>query len=125
MPQYLIVTYIPDNFDPSTVTEDDVRAIHAINQEMEDAGILKYVGGLSPATSARTLRSEPDGKVVVTDGPFTETKEHVGGFMIIEAANLEEALRWARRGTYKGGAVGEVREIVFYADPNEEGGETK
>ena len=118
MPQYLIVTYIPDNFDPSTVTEDDVRAIHALNQQMEDAGILKYVGGLSPAASARTLRSEPDGKVVVTDGPFTETKEHVGGFMIIEATNLEEALAWASRGTYTGGVVGEVREILFYPDPD-------
>ena len=119
MPQYLIATYLPDDFDPSVITEEAVRAIHALNKEIEDAGILKYVGGLSPAGSARTLRSGPDGKVLVTDGPFTETKEHIAGFLILEAANLEEALAWARRGTYAGGAVGEVREIVFYPDPNE------
>lgn len=117
MPQYLLATYLPDDFDPSVITEETVRTIHALNKEMEDAGVLKYAGGLSPAVGARTLRSEPGGKVLVTDGPFIETKEHIAGFMILEAASLEEALRWARRGTYAGGAVGEVREIVFYPDP--------
>ena len=119
MPQYLISSYLPDDFDPSVITEEAVQAIHALNKEMEDAGALKYACGLSPASSAKSLRTLPDGKLSVTDGPFIETKEHVGGFLILEAANLDEALAWARRGVYTGGVVGEVREIVFYPDPKE------
>ena len=119
MPQYLLATYLPDDFDPSVITEEDVRKIHALNKEMEDAGVLKFACGFSPASSAKSLRTLPDGKVSVTDGPFIETKEHIGGLMILEAANLEEALTWARRGTYTGGMVGELRELVFYPDPSE------
>ncbi len=47
--------------------------------------------------SAKSLRAQPDGKVVVTDGPYLETKEHVGGFIILKAANLDEALEWGRK----------------------------
>ena len=57
----------------------------------------------------------------VTDGPYTETKEHIAGLMILEAANLEEALVWARKGVLAGGGAGvcEVREILFFPDPKE------
>ena len=62
------------------------------------AGVRKFACGISPAASAKTLRKQPDGKVLVTDGPYTETKEHMGGFWILEAANLDEALAWAKKG---------------------------
>ncbi len=54
-------------------------------------------GGLEPATKARSLRKEPGGEVVIIDGPYLETKEHVGGFWILEAANMDEALAWGRK----------------------------
>jgi hypothetical protein len=56
-----------------------------------------FVGGLSWAPSAKSLRAEADGKVVITDGPYLETKEHVGGFWVLEVANLDDALPWGRK----------------------------
>src|SRR3982074_3389481 len=98
MPQYLVCNYMPDDFDPSTVTEAMIEEIHALNREMIAAGARKFACGLSPAGNAKSLRVQPDGKVLVTDGPYTETKEHMGGFWILEAADLDEALAWARKG---------------------------
>ncbi len=91
MPQYLVCNYLPDDFDPSTVTEAMMEEIHALNRSMIAAGARKFACGISPAANAKTLRKQPDGKVLVTDGPYTETKEHMGGFWILEAAN------WTRR----------------------------
>ena len=85
MPQYLVANYLPDDFDPSTVTEAMMEEIHALNREMIAAGVRKFACGISPAANAKTLRKQPDGKVLVTDGPYTETKEHMGGFWILEA----------------------------------------
>src|SRR6202795_872032 len=85
MPQYLIAGYMPDDFDPSSVTEAMGRAIHAFNKEMEDAGVLKLACGLG---AAKSLRAQTDGKVLVTDGPYLETKEHIGGLYILECADL-------------------------------------
>ena len=98
MPQYLVCNYLPDDFDPSTVTEAMIEEIHALNREMIAAGVRKFACGISPAASAKTLRKQPDGKVLVTDGPYTETKEHMGGFWILEAADMDEALAWAKKG---------------------------
>ena len=117
MPQYLLASYLPDDFDPSTITEETVEAIHALNREIVAAGAEKFACGLFPASNAKSLRKQPDGKVVVTDGPYIETKEHLGGLMILEAADLDEALAWARKGLVAGGASVEVREILFFPDP--------
>src|SRR5262245_13612485 len=116
MPQYLIASYLPDDFAPSAVTPEAVEATDAVNRELEAAGAKKFACGLSPAT--KTLRRQSDGKIVVSDGPYIETKEHVGGLMIIEAANLDVALSWARKGLVAGGAAVEVREVFFRPDPN-------
>jgi hypothetical protein len=124
MPQYLVVSYLPDDFDPSLVTEETIEAIHAVNREMIAAGIRKFACGLSPAASTKTLRKQPDGKVIVRDGPYTESKEHIGGLLILEAANLDEALAWARKGTLTQAPV-EVREILFFPAPSEEAGESQ
>jgi hypothetical protein len=117
MPQYLVANYLPDDFDPSAVTEAMIEEIHALNREMLAAGARKFACGISPASNAKTLRKQPDGTVLVTDGPYTETKEHMGGFWILEAADMDEALAWARRGAISCDAAGEVRELLFYPDP--------
>ncbi len=80
MPQYLVCNYLPDDFDPSTVTEAMIEEIHALNREMIAAGVRKFACGISPAANAKTVRKQSDGKVHVTDGPYTETTEHMGGF---------------------------------------------
>ena len=117
MPQYLVANYMPDDFDPSTVTEAMMEEIHALNREMIAAGVRKFACGISAPGSAKTLRSKPDGKVLVTDGPYTETKEHMGGFWILEAADLDEALAWAKKAAITCDVPGEVRELLFYPDP--------
>jgi len=67
MPQYLVAVYHPDDFDPSTITEEMIEEIHALNRELIAAGVRKFTCGISPAGSAKTLRAQPDGKVLVTD----------------------------------------------------------
>jgi hypothetical protein len=117
MPQYLVAIYHPDDYDPSVETEATIEEIHALNREMIAAGARKFACGLSPASNAKSLRAQPDGTVLVTDGPYLETKEHIGGFWILEAANLDEALAWARKGAVACRASGEVRPILFNPDP--------
>jgi hypothetical protein len=125
MPQYLVASYLPDDFDPSTITEAMVEQIHAVNRELIAAGVRKFACGIAPPDSAKTLRRKPDGKVLVTDGPYTETKEHLGGFWILECANMDEALAWARKGAISCDAVGEVRELLFFPAPEQESGGSK
>jgi hypothetical protein len=76
--------------------EPIMRDLAKLNQDMKDAGVWVFAGGLHPPTTATVLRPE-GGEVLMTDGPFTEAKEHVGGFTIIEAGDLDEALDWGRR----------------------------
>jgi hypothetical protein len=89
------------------------RDIHALNREMVAAGVRIFVAGLSPASSARSLRAQPDGKVLITDGPYLETKEHIGGFWVLEAADLDEALAWGRKAAVACRAPVEVRPILL------------
>ena len=125
MPQYLVCNYMPDNFDPSTVTEEMMEEIHALNREMIAAGVRKFACGIAPAANAKTLRKQSDGKVLVTDGPYTETKEHMGGFWILEAANMDEALAWAKKGAIACDVAGEVRELLFFPAPEQGPGGSK
>jgi hypothetical protein len=98
MTQYLVAIHHPDDYDPSAEDEAMSRDIDALNDEMVAAGVRVFVGGLSPASGAKSLRAQPDGKVLITDGPYLETKEHIGGFWVLEAANLDDALAWGAQG---------------------------
>jgi len=109
MPQYLVAIYHPDNYDPSVETEAMVEEIHALNREMIAAGARIFAGGLSSAGRAKSLRAQPNGKVLLTDGPYTETKEHIGGFWILEAADLDQALAWGHKAVVACRAPVEVR----------------
>jgi len=109
MAQYLVAIHHPDNYDPSTDGEAMARDIDGLNDEMVAAGVRIFVGGLTSPSDARSLRAQPDGKVLVTDGPYLETKEHIGGFWVVEAANLDEALAWGRKAVVACRAPVEVR----------------
>jgi hypothetical protein len=113
MPHYLSVGYLPNDFDPSVLTEATISAIHALNRELIASGARKFACGISPAGTAKSLRAQPDGTVLVTDGPYLETKEHIGGLMVLEAADLDEALEWGRKGALVSHMVGEVRPLFF------------
>ena len=105
MPQYL------DDFDSSSVDDTMVRDIDALNEEMDAKGMRILAGGLGPASRAKFLRVQPDGKVLTTDGPYLETKEHIGGFWVLEVAGLDEALAWGRKAVVACRAPVEVREF--------------
>ena len=110
MTQYLVAIHHPDDYDPS-VAEDEAmdRDISALNNEMKAAGVRVFVGGLQPAKRAKSVRVKPGGKVLVTDGPYIETKEHVGGFWVLEVADFDEALAWGRKAAVACRAPVEVR----------------
>lgn len=114
MPQFLVSGYLPDDFDPSTQTEEMIEGIHALNREMIAAGVRKFACGLG---KTQTLRPKPNGEVLRTDGPYLETKEHIGGFWILETADLDEAVRWASKGAKACRGPVEVREIFFMPAP--------
>lgn len=75
-----------------------VGQVDRFNAEVQEAGCWVFAGGLHPASSATTIRPTGDGTVSTTDGPFAESKEQIGGFWVIEAADLDAALEWARKG---------------------------
>jgi hypothetical protein len=116
MPQYLVSGYLPDNYDPSVETEATIEAIHALNREMIAAGVRKFAGGLGKTV---TLRPQTNGEPLLTDGPYLEAKEHVGGLWILECADMDEVLAWARKGAKVCRFPVEVREIFFVPAPEE------
>ena len=109
MPQYLVAIHHPDNFDSSSESEATVRDIDVLNEEMAAAGVVIFVGGLNPVREAKSLRAQPDGKVLTTDGPYLETKEHIGGFWVLEVADLDQALAWGHKAVVACRAPVEVR----------------
>jgi hypothetical protein len=110
MTQYLVAIHHPDDYDPFAAEDAAMhRDIDVLNDEMVAAGVRVFVGGLRPARDARSVRAQPDGQVLITDGPYLETKEHVGGFWVLEAASLDEALAWGRKAAIACRAPVEVR----------------
>jgi hypothetical protein len=95
MTQYLLSVYQPDGDPPPPeVLEPVMRNLAALRDEMKAAGAWVFTAGLHPASTATVLRVK-DGDVLMTDGPYVEGKEHLGGFTVIEAPDLDEALAWA------------------------------
>lgn len=115
MPQYLVAIHHPENYDPSTEDEAMIRDIGMLNEEMKAAGARFFAGGLESNSKAKSLRRQPTGKVIVTDGPYIEAKEHVGGFWILEAADMGEALAWGSRAVVACRAPVEVRAFIRHS----------
>jgi hypothetical protein len=116
MPKFLVAVQLPTDYDPSTESEATVRDIDALNDEMEAAGARFFAGGLSAPSSAKSLRQRTGGDVFVTDGPYSEAKEHIGGFWILNAANMDEALAWGRKAVVACRAPIEVRQFMGRRD---------
>jgi len=97
MPQFLVAVHHPDNAYPTSLEKETERDIDILNEAMQAAGVRFFAGGLRQPSTAKSLRAQPDGKVLVTDGPYLETKEHMGGFWILECPDLDEAVAWGRK----------------------------
>lgn len=112
MPRYLVAIHHPDDYDPAVAEDAEMhRAIDELNDEMVEAGIRVFVGGLHSARSAKSLRMQPEAEVLVNAGPYLQTNEHMGGFWVLEAANMEEALEWGRKAVIACQAPVEVRQF--------------
>ena len=109
MTQYLVAIHHPDDFEPFSESEETHRDIDALNAEMRAAGVIVFVGGLDRPAKAKSVRRQAGGKLLVTDGPYIESKEHLGGFWVLEAADMDAALEWGRKAAIACRAPVEVR----------------
>lgn len=100
MTQYLLSVYMVDGEPepPADVVQTMYADVDVLNGKLQEAGVWVFAGGLHPADVATVVKVE-NGEVVTTDGPFPESKEHIGGFWIIEVPDLDTALDWARQAT--------------------------
>src|SRR4051794_8874606 len=97
MNQYVLSIYQPDGPPPAPEILDPImRDLEVLNRELRDAGAWVFDVGMHPPETATVLRAKGD-EVLVTDGPFTEGKEHLGGLIVIRVEDLDAALDWGRR----------------------------
>ncbi|GAA2725313.1 YciI family protein [Cellulomonas aerilata] len=116
MSQYLLSVYQPDGPAPAAADLERIMAdVDALDAEMRSAGVWVFSGGLHPASTATVLRPAGD-EVLMTDGPYAEAREHLGGFTVIDAPHLDAALEWGRRLARATTLHIEVRPFVDGAD---------
>jgi hypothetical protein len=106
--QYLVAIHLPDDFDYA-VPNPAAGDIAALNREMVAAGVRVFVGGLAPVGQAKSVTVRAGGRPLVTDGPYLETKEHIGGFWVLDCPSEAEALDWGRKAAIACRAPVEVR----------------
>ena len=116
MTQYLLAVHMVEGAEmPSEELMQQMYAdVDAVNEELKTAGAWVFAGGLHPADTATVVQVKA-GDVVTTDGPFAESKEQLGGFWIITAADLDEALEWAAKGS--AACMGPVEVRPFQDEP--------
>ncbi|MEU6083657.1 YciI family protein [Streptomyces sp. NPDC047108] len=97
MKQYLLSIYQPDGDPPPPEVLDPImREVEAVSAEMRETGAWVFSGGLHPPSTATVVRLK-DEELLTTDGPYLEGKEHIGGFTVIQAPDLDAALEWGRK----------------------------
>ncbi|MGW7003341.1 YciI family protein [Streptomyces sp. NPDC054933] len=118
MKQYLLSVHMVEGQEQPKpeVMQQMYADVEAFNSRLQAEGAWVFAGGLHPPTSATVVRVQ-DGKVLTTDGPFAETKEHLGGFWVIKAEDLDAALAWAGEATKACQGPVEVR--PFQEEPAE------
>ena len=110
MAQYLLSVHTDFDAEPPApeIMERAFKAVDAFNAEVMASGSWVFAGGLHPPSTATVVRAS-DGEVLTTDGPYAETKEQLGGFWIVDVADLDAALELAARGSEACGGPVEVR----------------
>jgi hypothetical protein len=111
MQQYMLTVHsVEGSPEPSAEARQKVyRDVDVFNAELRSTGVWVFAGGLHPANTATVVRVREGGEVLMTDGPFAEGKEHIGGFWVIAAPDLDAALAWAAKATRACAAPVEVR----------------
>ena len=120
MRTYLITLYSPDGPTPPQEVLGPIMAeLEALNTDIRAAGGWVFAGGLGDLSAATTIRAGGSGEVVLTDGPFLEAKEHLGGLTIVRAPDYDVALGWAQRTARATGLAVEIRPFVDMDDPGQ------
>lgn len=97
MAQYLLSIYQPDGPTPAPEALAEIMGrLDTLNREMQAAGAWVFAGGLFPPSTATVVRMKDD-DALITDGPYVEAKEHIGGFTVVSAPDLDAALEWGRK----------------------------
>ena len=117
--QYIILIYGDEQRFAQQMSGDAMQQMYAAfmqyNKDLAGAGVLRAGAELKPTATATTLRIR-DGKTTLTDGPFAETKEALGGYYVIDVPTLDEALKWAARCPAAHGGSIEVRPLGVTPD---------
>ncbi len=109
--KFLVAIHHPDNYNPYLEDDQMGRDIDVLNDEMVATGIRVFVGGLHQANTSMVVIAQPGGEVTTTTGPYLNTTEHVGGFWVLECADMDEALAWGRKAAVACRAPVEVRQF--------------
>ena len=116
MKPYLMSIYQPDGDAPPAEDLDRVMSgLATLNEEIKAAGGWVFTGGLYPPSTATVVR-EKGGDVLVTDGPYLEGKEHVGGFWVVRAPDLDTALDWGRKASRATTLPIEIRPLAYVSE---------
>ena len=110
MTQYMLSVHMVEGtpMPPEDEIQRMYKEVDVFNAKLQEQGLWVFAGGLHPADTATVVRVS-NGEVLTSDGPFAESKEHLGGFWIVEAADLDAALALAAEGSVACGAPVEVR----------------
>jgi len=117
MPKFLVFVPASPESEAGVMPPTELfAAMAAYNDQLAKAGVLLAAEGLKPTSAAAKVRFDDTEKRTVLDGPFTEAKEIVAGYWMLQASSLEEALEWVKRAPFGGGVTLEVRPIASMDD---------
>ena len=109
--RYMVIVKASEDSEAGRLpTTDQLSEMSAFNEELVKAGVMLAGEGLQPSSTGVRIRYDKNGRTTVVDGPFTETKELVAGFWILQVSSREEAIEWARKAPFRSGEV-EVRKV--------------
>ena len=118
--KYMLILVGTEGEQQGERTPEELQAVmdpwNRFTKEVVEAGAFVAGEGLYPSSAATTLHHRTGGERIVTDGPFAETKEQVGGFYLLECKDLDEAIEWARKVPIGEGSSVEIRPVMDFSD---------
>ena len=118
--KYLLILHGTEGDDQVDLSREEItermKEWDAYTSAVVEAGVFLAGEGLYPSSAATTVRHQPGGERILTDGPFAETKEQIGGFYLLNCADLDEALAWAKRTPVSEGSAVEVRPVMDFSE---------
>jgi hypothetical protein len=118
--RYMVIVKANEDSESGRMpTQQELAEMGAFNEELVKAGVMLAGEGLLPSSKGARVRFDKDGKTSVVDGPFTETKELVAGFWILQVSSREEVIEWVRKAPFRDAEI-EVRKVAEAEDFGDE-----